>query len=321
MSAKEVKEAKAGEGRRVEGPIICPGHSRPVPDLSYSKTTPDGVFLISSCKDGKPMLRDGTTGDWIGTLLGHKGAVWSARLNDDATRAVTASADYTCKLWDAITGEEKLAFDHKHIVKRAIFNKGDDKVFTGGYEKKLRIFDLNQPDSDPQLVNDFTAEISHLCKVPDSNLVLVGGGQQNIRVIDQRTLKTVKTMDTSASVVGLSVSHDEEVITAVSGREVMFYDSSSFELVKKHTLEREPNCVSYHPGAGRFVTGSDSELWVRLYDFESGKELACNKGHHGPVRCISFNPEGESYASGSEDGTIRIWEYAKNEKAAAEAAN
>ena len=57
-----------------------------------------------------------------------------------------------------------------------------------------------------------------------------------------------------------------------------------------------------------FVTGSMAELWVRSYDFESGEETDCRKGHHGPVRSLAFSPLGTAYASGSEDGTIRIWE-------------
>lgn len=261
------------------------------------------------------MLRDGVTGDWIGTLLGHKGAVWSARLNEDATRAVTASADFSVKLWDAITGEEQHTFAHKHIVKQAIFSKDGNSIFTGGNEKKFRVWDVNRPDAEAHVVDDFGGDISHLSVVPDPNLVLVAGRHNNIRVLDQRTRETVKEMETPSVVNGLQLSSDESVIAVASGNDVLFYDSATFELIKRHTLPRAPNCISHHAKAGRFVTGSTSELWVRFYDFESGEELACNKGHHGPVRCISFNPAGDSYASGSEDGTIRIWEYAKNEEA------
>lgn len=76
-------------------PLVAPGHTRPVTHLSFSPTQDDGTYLlVSSCKDGNPMLRE-WTGDWIGTFLGHKGAVWSTKLSPDASRAVSGSADFT----------------------------------------------------------------------------------------------------------------------------------------------------------------------------------------------------------------------------------
>ena len=66
-------------------------------------------------------------------------------------------------------------------------------------------------------------------------------------------------------------------------------------------------------------------MWCHLLDSSTGEELEACRGHHGPIHALRFAPGGATYASGSEDGTIRLWstdwvERHGEEAAAAEAA-
>lgn len=85
-----------------------------------------------------------------------------------------------------------------------------------------------------------------------------------------------------------------------------FFDVASLTQFKVHNVPHMAESASYCAAKQRFVAGGE-DLWVYLYDFETGAELECNKGHHGPVHAVRWSPVYEAYASGSEDGTIRIW--------------
>ena len=132
-------------------PIVCPGHTRPLTSLTFltpASAASEGPFLISSSHDKTPMLRDGKSGDWIGSFVGHKGAVWSAKMDKDGNLCATASGDFTAMLWDGITGQKLGLYTHKHIVKTVDFSPGGDQIATGGNEGLLRIFDLSRYKED-----------------------------------------------------------------------------------------------------------------------------------------------------------------------------
>lgn len=297
------------EKKKVTVPLVCHGHSRPVVDLFYSPVTPDGFFLISASKDASPMLRNGETGDWIGTFEGHKGAVWSCCLDANALRAATASADFSTKVWDALTGDALHSFEHKHIVRACAFSEDTHLLLTGGAEKILRIYDLNRPDAPPKEVDKSPGSVRSVAWLHSDQTILssctdMGG----VRLWDVRTGKIVQTLDTKSPMTSAEVSQDGRYITTADGSTVKFWDANHYGLVKSYDMPCNVESASLEPKFGnKFVAGGE-DLWVHVFDFHTGDEIACNKGHHGPVHCVRFSPGGESYASGSEDGTIRIWQ-------------
>jgi serine-threonine kinase receptor-associated protein len=140
--------------------------------------------------------------------------------------------------------------------------------------------------------------------------------------MDVRTGKTERECKLgTAEVQDLEISKDGGIVTVAAAKSVHFLDARQFSVVKKHDLGINVEAATLHPSGKRFVAGG-SDLWVHVIDFETGTELECHKGHHGPVFCLRYAPDGESYASGSEDGTIRIWRTNPNnlEPAAAAAA-
>jgi len=294
-------------------PLTCSGHTRPVVHLSFSELQSDNTYvLVSSCKDGSPMLRD-WTGDWIGTFIGHKGAVWSTKVSPDTSRAATASADFTAKFWDTYTGNLLHSFPHNHIVRSVALARTAQHMLTGGQEKKIRLFDLNRPDAEPVFIGK-SGETPHEGVIKSVIWVgdwggVSGGDDGFIKWWDLRSGELTHTLDLGSPITSLELSASSSILTATAGKTICLTPyARGGAPMHKLSLSYSPSSASLHPFLrDRFVTGSVDDPWVRIHSLD-GTEKEVLKGHHGPVHGVEFSPDGEMYASGSEDGTIRLWQ-------------
>jgi len=302
-------------------PLTCTGHTRPVVDLDFSRSTQDGFFILSACKDGKPMLRQGNTGDWVGTFLGHKGAVWCVSINNFATKACTGSADFSCKIWDCVSGNELGELPHDHIVRACCFSDDGMRLATGCQDKKMRVFNLPNTNPNPNAL--FTLD----------PYITLGGHKSVIKKVlwlDNNTIltasddKTIKKWDISDDIGHMShertfedavsdISVTGDVLTVCSGSTVYFFrgDVSAMPY-KQYQLPTKINSAHLHENQQHFVCGGE-DLKIYKMNFNTGAEIESYKGHFGPVHIVRFSPDGKLYASGSEDGTIRLWQTTPGE--------
>jgi serine-threonine kinase receptor-associated protein len=312
---------------RTQIPIVCPGHTRPLAELQYihlaggtgagasASGGENRTLLLSACHDKLPMLRDGATGDWIGSFQGHKGAVWSCQMDPSGNLAATASGDFSVIVWDAITGQSLVDLPHKHIVKTCVFSPNSQQLATGGKEALLRVFDLPQvilqKNSEPALQIPQEAAVTKVAWMSDT-LMLCACANGKVYLWDGSTL--IHTFDTKQTDVirdleVITTTNGQHIMTVAAGTNVYFFDLTTQELLKEYPMPvnfRDEGGATLHPSGTKFVAGG-SDLWVRVFDFNTGEELECNKGHHGPIRCVRYAPDGSLYATGSEDGTIRLW--------------
>jgi len=310
-------------------PLVCSGHSRGVPQLSYSSVDGDGNFyLISACLDGKAMLRIGKTGDWIGTFLGHKGAVWSAGLSHDATKAVTGSADYTAKIWDATNGLELRSVTHKHIVKSVAFSPDSTRIVAGCQDGVIAISDVAKTDATPVILAHQAG-----CGVKraiwfDANAIITGSADgvsiwdvraskavhRALAGIDVRDLSlgvrspsaTAAAAAAAASASPLTVGDD--VLACASEKSVHVLNARDLSVVKTFALSHDVSTVALDCARARLIVGGGSDCAPKVLEYNDGSLRESHKGHHGSVYCVRVAPDAATFASASEDATIRLWQ-------------
>lgn len=232
----------------------------------------DRESCIVNLADGSPMLRHGDTGDWVGTFEGHKGAVWNATLNRNATLAASGAADFTGKVWNAVTGAEIHSFQHKHIVKSVAFDRDSENIVTGSNEKLVRVFNLEQPEAQPEEYAGHTGAIKRALFCRGDKCIISAAEDKTVRLWDRMTGIEVQRLQFNSNPNSLEISSDNHILTISHGSSISFWEIDTLKKLKEVKVPTNVASASLHPDKHVFVCGGE-DFKMYKFDYITGNEI------------------------------------------------
>jgi translation initiation factor 3 subunit I len=314
--------------------LMLKGHEGPITKIKYNK---EGDLLFSTARKDKVCSAwYSHNGERLGTYEGHEGAIWDVDVNFDTTRLLTASADTKAKLWDVQTGQELFTFTHNSPVRTCSFAEGGRMILTAQEDamKVPAIIFIYNISDDPREQKDEpvremygeTGKIYTALWGGLNNFILSGSADGTVRKWNVETGQQEECVQAhTKEVKSLQFSPDRSMfVTASTDKSAKLYDTKTMKCIKTYKSDRPLNAASISPlynhviaGGGQdamSVTTTSSKVGhfqVDFFHMVYQDYMGNVKGHFGPVNTCSFSPDGKQYASGSEDGYVRLHHFDK----------
>jgi WD40 repeat protein len=246
----------------------------------------------------------------IKTFSGHSQAVSQVAFSADGKMALSASLDYTMKLWDLESGRIHKSYQGHSFSGPAVAISPDGQhALSGSFGNLLSLWDRETG----QLIKQFqghTGAVFAVAFSPDGQTVLSGSFDQTLKLWDVDSGMEIRTFKGhSDQVWAVAVSPDNhKLLSASLDKTVKLWHKKTGKLVKTLTGHSGPVfAVAFSPD-GKMVLSGSRDKTLKLWHLDSGQVIQTFVGHTGSVLTVAFSPDGKTILSGSADNTIKLWD-------------
>ncbi|PPQ67375.1 hypothetical protein CVT25_005954 [Psilocybe cyanescens] len=276
-------------------------HTTPITALDFSE--PYGTLVSASQEDAQPRVWDLLSGDEIGRLRGHIGAVHCLQVEDHV--CLTGGADGNVRLWDLRRVNDADGWSEGEMVNLSDVPEEDEK---GGelveYPNGIRASEddsLHKDGTCARLLEGHTQAVTALYF--EDECLVTGASDKTLRQWDLTTGQCVMTMD-----ILWAISHPANGTMSNPLASQSF--PGSFSVQTPPYADGTRDIYEDFVGGVQFwgyglVSGSGDGA-VRMWDMRTGQAHRTLLGHTGPVTCLQFDEI--HIASGSLDKTMRVWD-------------
>jgi len=291
--------------------------------MTISKYNKSGNLLFIADKDSKTITVIDTNSKIIlGNYIGHNGVIWYLDISDDSKTMISLSGDMSIIKWNLITASNKKIMV-KSIPKYInIFENIYVVSFDPISKKSVSSFQLFNLETDELLYN--YDEENNQKKITTINFLDVNklfitydNGFYGVFNIDSKSFtKLEKLHENSIKSVSFNKDRTKLITSSIDCTckiiNLLDYNCEIFieNIVPCNYAVFSPikNYVIVGGGIDAMLVSqkSNNDFTTRFYSAKTGKFISNIGGHFGPIRYISFHPNGKCFTTASQDGIVRL---------------